>query len=69
MRPLKFLQCNKSGIFNIGTGKTLSFADVAKSVSETHGSEIITIPMPENLKASYQEYTCANMSKTNEALK
>ena len=66
---LKFLQCNKSGIFNIGTGKTLSFADVAKSVSETYGAGIITIPMPENLKASYQEYTCADMRKTNEALK
>jgi ADP-L-glycero-D-manno-heptose 6-epimerase len=66
---LKFLQCDKSGIFNIGTGKTLSFADVAKSVSETYGAGIITIPMPENLKASYQEYTCADMRKTNEALK
>ena len=66
---LKFLKCDKSGVFNIGTGKTMSFADVAKTFSETYGAEIITIPMPENLKASYQEYTCADMRKTLEAVK
>jgi ADP-L-glycero-D-manno-heptose 6-epimerase len=57
---LKFLKCRRDGIFNIGKGKTMSFLDVAK----TFDAPIIEIPMPECLRHSYQEYTCADMSKT-----
>jgi len=61
---LKFLKCNESGIFNIGKGETMSFLDVAK----TFNVPIEEIPMPTNLKCSYQEYTCADMTKTKNAL-
>jgi ADP-L-glycero-D-manno-heptose 6-epimerase len=57
---LKFLECKESGVFNLGRGKTKSFLDVAK----TFGVPIVEIDMPENLKCSYQEYTCADMTKT-----
>ena len=57
---LKFLECKESGIFNLGRGKTKSFLDVAK----TFDVPIVEIDMPENLKCSYQEYTCADMTKT-----
>jgi ADP-L-glycero-D-manno-heptose 6-epimerase len=60
----KFLDKDVSGIYNLGSGKTQSFLDVAKMYS----SNIIEVPMPEALKSSYQEYTCADMSKTNQML-
>ena len=58
---LAFLNSQESGIFNIGTGTTQSFQEVA----ESFGVPIETIPMPEQLQASYQKYTCADMTKTN----
>lgn len=62
----KFLTDKRSGVFNIGRGKTMSFLDVAKQIAEKYNARIETIPMPEILKSSYQEYTCADMRKTNE---
>jgi ADP-L-glycero-D-manno-heptose 6-epimerase len=61
---LKFLECKESGVFNLGRGKTKSFLDVAK----TFDVPIVEIDMPENLKCSYQEYTCADMTKTRTVL-
>lgn len=61
----KFLDIPANGIYNIGTGKAQSFLDVAKKYS----SKIVEVPMPEVLKSNYQEYTCADMSKTNEMLR
>jgi len=61
----KFLDIKANGIYNIGTGKAQSFLDVAKKYS----SKIVEVPMPEVLKSNYQEYTCADMSKTNEMLR
>jgi ADP-L-glycero-D-manno-heptose 6-epimerase len=61
----KFLDIPANGIYNIGTGKVQSFMDVAKKYS----SKIVEVSMPEVLKSNYQEYTCADMSKTNEMLR
>ena len=60
----KFLDIPESGIYNIGTGEAISFLDVAKKFS----SKIVEIPMPVVLQSNYQEYTCADMSKTNQML-
>jgi len=59
-----FMQKDVSGIFNLGNGSTRSFMDVAEQVAKLYDAKIETIPMPENLKHSYQEYTCADMKKT-----
>lgn len=61
----KFLDIPESGIYNLGSGKAQSFMDVAKLYS----SKIVEIPMPEVLKSSYQEYTCADMTRTNQMLR
>lgn len=61
---LKFLDITESGIWNVGTGKTMSFMEVAKKFTD----KIETIPMPENLKLHYQKYTCADMTKLNKTL-
>jgi ADP-L-glycero-D-manno-heptose 6-epimerase len=62
---IKFLKSLESGIFNVGTGKTQSFMDVALSFDVP----IKTKPMPDNLKLSYQTYTCADMTKTLKSIK
>lgn len=61
---LRFLETNESGIFNVGTGTTKSFLEVASQ----YNVRIKEVPMPENLKTSYQAYTCADMSKTSKSL-
>jgi ADP-L-glycero-D-manno-heptose 6-epimerase len=61
---LAFLNIKQSGVFNVGTGRTQSFYEVA----ERFGVPIEEIPMPEHLKSSYQTYTCADMTKTDRAL-
>jgi ADP-L-glycero-D-manno-heptose 6-epimerase len=58
----------ENGIWNIGTGQATSFMDVAKKYAEQYGALIQQIPMPENLKASYQYYTCADLTKLQQTL-
>ena len=51
-----------SGIFNVGTGKSASFNEVAKAIIDWHGGgKIQYIPFPEGLKARYQSYTQADI--------
>jgi len=61
---LKFLNVKESGVFNMGSGNPISFLDIAK----TFNVKVVEIPMPEILKASYQKYTCADMTKTRKTL-
>jgi len=52
------------GIFNIGTGKSQTFNEVAESVIKYHGKgEIEYIPFPNHLKESYQSFTEADLTK------
>ncbi|MGH8280208.1 MAG: ADP-glyceromanno-heptose 6-epimerase [Gammaproteobacteria bacterium] len=57
-----------SGIFNLGTGKSQTFNDVASAVIQFHGKgKIEYIPFPENLKGRYQSFTEADLSKLRAA--
>ena len=57
-----------SGIFNLGTGKSQTFNEVANSVIKFHGKgKIEYIAFPENLKGRYQSFTEADMSKLRAA--
>lgn len=60
---------DKSGLFNVGTGKARSFKDLALSVFGAVGKEpkINYIDMPEELKGKYQYYTQADMTKLRNA--
>jgi ADP-L-glycero-D-manno-heptose 6-epimerase len=66
---LKFLKINESGIWNFGTGKTKSFLEVARQVHSLYPCQFKTIKIPKQLVNSYQEYTCADMTKTHDTLK
>ena len=58
-----------NGLFNLGTGTARSFYDLAYSTFYAMKKEPVIdfIEMPENLKAKYQYYTKAEMSKLREA--
>ena len=58
-----------SGIFNVGTGKARSFADLAAAVFSAIGREprIEYIDMPEALLGKYQYFTEADTSKLRSA--
>jgi ADP-L-glycero-D-manno-heptose 6-epimerase len=60
----KFLDIPESGIWNFGTGTTKSFLDVAKTFTDN----IEYIDMPEQLKCSYQTYTCSDTRKLDHTL-
>lgn len=62
---LWFMQNPKStGIFNLGTGRSQPFNDIAKSVIAWHNrGELEYIPFPEHLKGCYQSFTQADISK------
>jgi ADP-L-glycero-D-manno-heptose 6-epimerase len=54
-----------SGIYNLGTGKARTFADLGKAVFDAMQIPINIeyIPMPEDIRHSYQYYTQAEMNK------
>jgi ADP-L-glycero-D-manno-heptose 6-epimerase len=50
-----------SGIYDLGTGNSISFQEVAELVAEKEKGEIEYIDFPDHLKGKYQDYTCADM--------
>ncbi len=57
-----------SGIYNVGTGRSQTFNDVAHSVLDFHGcGEIEYIPFPDHLKGCYQSFTEANLDSLRAA--
>ena len=65
-----FLENDANGIFNIGTGIASTWNELAGGVFKglKKESNIEFIPMPEDLMDSYQNYTCADVSKLKKAL-
>ncbi len=58
-----------SGLFNVGTGKARSFADLARAVfAATERPENISyVPTPENIRDKYQYFTEAKMARLRAA--
>lgn len=55
---------DKSGIFNVGTGKARTFNTLAKILIELNDKgKIEYIPFPRKLKGAYQSFTQANITK------
>ncbi len=54
----------KRGIFNVGTGQSRSFNDIARIVIELLGrGEIQYIPFPESLRGKYQSFTESDITR------
>lgn len=57
----------KSGLFNVGTGRCQSFNDVAHAVIDWHGhGKIEYIPFPKHLQGHYQSFTQADITALRE---
>jgi ADP-L-glycero-D-manno-heptose 6-epimerase len=58
-----------SGLFNLGSGRARSFADLARAIAAAAGvpANIEYIPMPETLRPNYQYFTEARMQKLRTA--
>ena len=53
----------KSGIFNVGTGRSQPFNDIAHAVIAWHGrGELDYVPFPDHLRGRYQSFTEADIS-------
>jgi ADP-L-glycero-D-manno-heptose 6-epimerase len=52
-----------SGVFNVGTGSTTSFQEIANLVANKYNARIEYVPMPNELISQYQKYTCADITK------
>jgi ADP-L-glycero-D-manno-heptose 6-epimerase len=57
-----------SGVFNVGTGSSATFNEVAKAILAWHGRGAIRyIPFPDELKSRYQSFTEADISALRRA--
>ena len=65
----KFFNVGESGLWNVGTGNTMSFLDVAEHTQSLYGGELEFIPMPTQLLGKYQSYTKSDNTKINECLR
>ena len=61
----KMLNVDKSDIWNIGTGNPVSFETVATAIAKKYNATIKYVPMPDSLKAQYQKFTSADLTKLN----
>ena len=62
---IQMLNADTNGIYNVGTGKTESFANIANWIAKKHDATVNTIPLPNNLQGQYQNYTCADITRLN----
>lgn len=56
------------GIFNVGTGRSEPFNEIAKAVTTWHGQGTVEyIPFPDHLRGRYQSFTEANIGQLRNA--
>ncbi len=57
-----------SGIYNVGTGRSQTFNEVAEAVLKYHGrGKIEYIPFPDHLRGRYQSFTEADITRLRRA--
>tara|TARA_B100000497_G_C7668737_1_gene403374 strand:+ start:753 stop:1553 length:801 start_codon:yes stop_codon:yes gene_type:complete len=59
----RMLHHDSSGVFNVGTGKSVSFKDIADKMAENSGAKVKQVAMPTKLKGQYQKFTKADITK------
>ena len=61
----KMFDVDAKGIFNVGTGRPVSFQTVGSAIANKYNADIRYVSIPDNIKGQYQKYTCANLDKLN----
>ena len=62
-----FLENYQEGVYDLGTGKSVSFDHVADQCIANKPGKKFYIPMPEDLQAQYQKNTCASVDALRNA--
>ena len=57
-----------SGIWNVGSGLSHSFLDIAEAIADQTGVEIRTVPMPDAEKTRFRQKTCADLKHLKETI-
>lgn len=57
-----------SGIWNVGSGLSHSFLDIAEAIAEQEGVELKFIPMPAEEKPRFRQKTLANLNHLKETI-
>ena len=57
-----------SGIWNVGSGLSHSFLDIAEEIAEQEGVELRKIPVPEEEKQRMRSVTCADLTHLKETV-
>ena len=68
---MRLKEARVSGVYNIGTGRQLTFKDIATSIQRKVGVEnaqIMTIPMPDEVVKNYQWESLANLNKLTQVI-
>jgi ADP-L-glycero-D-manno-heptose 6-epimerase len=65
---LRFFDVKESGVWNIGTGETRSFQDIAWEIYVEESARIRYIDVPNHILPHYQTYTCADLTKLKKTL-
>lgn len=66
---IDFLKTVKgSGIWNVGSGLSHSFLDIAETIAEQENVELKLIPMPEEEKSRFRNKTCADLTKLKQTI-
>ena len=68
---MRLKEAGVSGVYNIGTGRQLTFKDIATSIQRKVGVEnaqIMTIPMPDSVVKNYQWESLANLNKLTQVI-
>jgi ADP-L-glycero-D-manno-heptose 6-epimerase len=63
---LRLKQARVSGVYNIGTGRQLTFKDIAESIQRRVGvanAQVMTVPMPDHMIEKYQWESRADLNK------
>jgi ADP-L-glycero-D-manno-heptose 6-epimerase len=64
----KMLDIAESGVYNIGSGTTTSFKEIADEIAKRYNVPVVEIPMPTAFQGAYQNYTCADITKLKATL-
>jgi ADP-L-glycero-D-manno-heptose 6-epimerase len=59
---------NGSGIWNVGSGLTHSFLDIAEYIAEQEGVELEYVPMPATEVPRFRSKTCADLAHLKETV-
>lgn len=59
---------NKTGIFNVGSGDTISFNDLVKTINKIFNKNLPIDYIDCGFKNSYQDNTTVNLDKSNKIL-